>query len=480
MTVQSADYRYQQQNSSSSMNTARKSGVQHVSISGLDKIIDPPFSFGDLPDSGPTMAVCNDKLMAYIDKARVLAEAKDLQGCLPQTLKEKSTMTLEFGDSFKIENEKLRKMIKDVKENLKTRRELLERLRKENKSQQDIQFSLNKSLVERRSFMNNLELEEANIGGKIKSQESYRTSILEQIKMLDIDIQAFKNSRKAVSNRITEIDVPDDPQSFSLKERLGAEFESKRSREEHRIIIKISNRYLDKMKEKLSKYRMMYQERYKQLIERIETDGEEILNLYSEVGEYIQMEAEGKIKKNFASSRNKNYESRIKALTQDIGELNTRIRKLESNKDSSGPQYKRQLAQCEEDSAAIRRKLSELLAMFTEFARWKYNTQGELVIYGELLVQEQDRVRESKTRNSEIQVEISESTTRRSIQSQMRSDSSRKSSRLSRRDSGIFSPEPRMGDQLSSSSNFLQSLEADVTDGRKGNHVSKVYMDYSM
>ena len=33
---------------------------------------------------------------------------------------------------------------------------------------------------------------------------------------------------------------------------------------------------LYRMKEKLSKYRLMYQERYKQLIERIEKDGEEV------------------------------------------------------------------------------------------------------------------------------------------------------------------------------------------------------------
>ena len=33
---------------------------------------------------------------------------------------------------------------------------------------------------------------------------------------------------------------------------------------------------LHRMKEKLSKYRVMYQERYKQLIERIEKDGEEV------------------------------------------------------------------------------------------------------------------------------------------------------------------------------------------------------------
>ena len=93
-------------------------------------------------------------------------------------------MSVEFGDSFKLENEKLRKMIKDVHEKLRTRKELLERLKKENKSQLEVQFSLHKSLVEKRSMMNNLELEEANLGGKIKSEESYRISILEQIKVV--------------------------------------------------------------------------------------------------------------------------------------------------------------------------------------------------------------------------------------------------------------------------------------------------------
>ena len=60
------------------------------------------------------------------------------------------------------------------------------------------------------------------------------------------------------------------------------------------------------------------------------------------------------------------------------------------------------MAKCEEDSAAIRRKLSELMSMFTEYARWKYSTQGELAIYGELLVQEQDRVKDSKVRDSKV------------------------------------------------------------------------------
>ena len=69
--------------------------------------------------------------------------------------------------------------------------------------------------------------------------------------------------------------------------------------------------------------------------------------------------------------------------------------------------------------------------MFTEFARWKYSTQGELAIYGELLVHEQDRVRDSTGRD-QLTVTVSESTSRKSVSSQMKSDASRKSSRMSR------------------------------------------------
>ena len=92
-------------------------------------------------------------------------------------------MSVEFGDSFKLENEKLRKMIKDVQAKVKTRRELLDRLKKESRSLQEIQSSVQNTLVEKRNTFMSLELEEANSVGKIKTQESYRTSILEQIKV---------------------------------------------------------------------------------------------------------------------------------------------------------------------------------------------------------------------------------------------------------------------------------------------------------
>ena len=59
-----------------------------MTITGLDKVIDPPFSFGDFPDGQgkSNLELCNNKLLAYIDKARVLAEAKDLQHGLPKRL----------------------------------------------------------------------------------------------------------------------------------------------------------------------------------------------------------------------------------------------------------------------------------------------------------------------------------------------------------------------------------------------------------
>jgi len=64
--------------------------------------------------------------------------------------------------------------------------------------------------------------------------------------VLDIEIQALRNKQKTVSSRFGDVDVIDAPETFSLKDRLNAEFESKRTSEERKIIIKISNRYLEK------------------------------------------------------------------------------------------------------------------------------------------------------------------------------------------------------------------------------------------
>ena len=95
-------------------------------------------------------------------------------------------MSVEFGDSFKLENEKLGKMIMTTRGKLDSRRELLDRLKKEKRSLEDIQHSVQKTLVEKRNTLTSLQLEEANIEGKIKTQENYRSSILEQIKVFKL------------------------------------------------------------------------------------------------------------------------------------------------------------------------------------------------------------------------------------------------------------------------------------------------------
>ena len=68
-----------------------------------------------------------------------------------------------------------------------------------------------------------------------------------------------------------------------------------------------------------------------------------IMSLYKEVGEHIQTGTEAKIQKDFVMGRNQNYEARIKSLNHDVRELKIRVQKLESNSDSSGEQYKRQV-----------------------------------------------------------------------------------------------------------------------------------------
>ena len=46
--------------------------------------------------------------------------------------------------------------------------------------------------------------------------------------------------------------------------------------------------------------------------------------------------------------------------------------------------------------------MRELFLQFRDFAQWKYNVAGEMAIYGELLVQEQVRVKESKSKTEVV------------------------------------------------------------------------------
>ena len=115
----------------------------------------------------------------------------------------------------------------------------------------------------------------------------------------------------------------------------------------------------------MSRYRKMYQERYHQIILRIETDAEEvnsvqfylflslncipyilkfqIISLYSEVGDYIRTRTEAEHKREFEFERIRNAEARLKSLKHDIRELKIKIQTIEANFDVSNKQSKTQV-----------------------------------------------------------------------------------------------------------------------------------------
>ena len=97
---------------------------------------------------------------------------------------EKSTVSVEFGETFTFENEKYRKLIKDSKAQINNRMELLDQMKKENKNLQGIQNSIQNTLLEKRNAVVRLEMEQANIEGQIGTEEIYRVAILDQTKVI--------------------------------------------------------------------------------------------------------------------------------------------------------------------------------------------------------------------------------------------------------------------------------------------------------
>merc|ERR1712080_156190 len=117
------------------------------------------------------------------------------------------------------------------------------------------------------------------------------------------------------------------------------------------------------------------------------------------------------------------------------------------------------------------KRIKELLSKMTVYSRWRLEVQEEVSVFGNLLLSEMKRSTEPVTRTK----------------AEVRTSTTKGSGRLSRKESGYFSPEPRVTDgsitrvtgvsttgitdgsisRVTEGSTFLENLYTDVTDGSR-------------
>jgi len=345
---------------------------------------------------------CNNHLLTFIDKARILAEAKEIKTSLPTSLKEKISIQVDVKVAFDDEIAKLKMKIEESKNCQRVRLHELGKLKEENAGIILKQQQTQRALQEREKELHELETEEMQLEAKIGTTNM---RLQERITQIEAEIVTFQAKLKEVSaafGGIEELKVPDNfaspEEEIKMRKSLIGKMAEERSQEEKAIIIKIKNEYLEKMKAALHKVRLEYQQDYQKFIQKIETESAEIMQFFEAL-------IQARMPKNAAAmqyssllelERMRNYQGRINQLETDRDRLEGAIKQAEGNIGNLALEYRDQLAALDQKLGALKSQLRELFTEFSSFAKWKYGHSHEITIYSRLLQYEQGRLEETK------------------------------------------------------------------------------------
>jgi len=421
--------------------------------------VPPPSQFEDEADTGKILRESNDRLISYIDKARVMAGVEQMRGALPSTLTQTSTINMECRKAIKLEISQLEARLADARERKVARKNELERLMLENQELEQRSSKMTEAYWKKERELENDGGMEAELTGKLQSGKMRCSQLTEQVQNIEADIK--KKKGKKFSKSKDEIDAPvvftkalEKIDLGGLKASYEAE-ERRRQQELEEVSLKMKAQYEKQMRLKLEKERGRYLERIKKEMASFEKNTEELLTMYKEIGIVMQTKAS-----NEATEMNKgkleSLQAKKKTLSVDIRKLKSEIRVREGEIAAAG-------GDGAEGTHVYSMKLEELQAslattfkQLTEHVRSSGSLQSEMSVFDGLLAAELERSRQP---GRTVRAKVSTSTRQRNFSADSILDDKR--SRVTRRESGYFSPEPRKD-----KSGFLESLQIDVTDSR--------------
>ena len=161
---------------------------------------------------------CNNKLVSFIEKARVLAEALDVKSSLPGHLSEKTTVDVQVEEIqalFRQELEALSERIRDTRKTYKSRTAYRSELEAENKrARVEMEANLQQARSDQNK-LNKLDLALTELSGQTSSLEYLRT----QIEALEGKIRLARSSLSKVSWQDFEDDLRRSESHFRESEK---------------------------------------------------------------------------------------------------------------------------------------------------------------------------------------------------------------------------------------------------------------------
>jgi hypothetical protein len=335
-----------------------------------DQPAPPPAQFQDETDAGLVLRESNDKLVSYIDKARLMAGVKEMRGALPDTLKQTSFIEVECKKSIQAESEVLQAKIREAREKKKDRMQVLEKAMKENHDLEKKSSSLTQTYWAREREHEGQDKTEAELVGKLQSGKLRCSQLTEQVTVSDAEIakKRRKISREVVEEpavtyraNVEKIDVI----------RLNSIHEAnymKRQQELEEVSLKIKMEYEKQMKDNMKEQRAIYVERYRKMIASIEADGRDLLATYMAAGEMLEAQAVQEETEQ-REMRLRSHLERRDRLREDIKQLVVQVRSRERDVAGLGGEGAQESRGWDERTEEQRKRMAGLLGKITEMAR---------------------------------------------------------------------------------------------------------------
>jgi len=315
---------------------------------------------------------CNNRLVTYIDRARVLRQAYELKQGLPSSLSTRTSVIVQSESStFLIQQmDKIRTMLADVKRRRAEKENTRQKVKDEMERQERRYRTQVETIRKRQETLDSLAQEEA----KLRCRECSGSSLIK-----------YYGSAAQVPSR----SVHPWPSIHAEELRLtGLQFDridvdSYRRDEREKLIIKIKTEFHEKFLAALNEARMNYK---KKGVMEIEIE-EDIMKIYQKI---IRDRAEQNGTRYSLDGLHKlwngrNYQARIQQLLTDIESLKSRIHGAEGRGAGERADWEREMRSLDAALDAALARLREMMGSLSVFNVTSETQLDEVAMYQQLL-----------------------------------------------------------------------------------------------
>jgi len=313
------------------------------------------------------LKTCNNHLVTFIEKARVLAEAYEVKKMYPDHLNDKTSVSGSIGNLMGDELEKIRMMLDGKKREVEQRRSQRDSLKSENITLQRKYQQMKVDLQENCSIRCGLEL------GRMYEKTVYR-----EREVIPAEVPHFRGDNTRYQDFLQRI-------------------------------IKIRTEYDEKIKLELGKVRQTYTVKYQDFISSIQVSADEIMRLYEDI--IRERAAKNPDYRNglMGLESKRQYHVRIEGLRKDIARLDDSIRALMERLARLDGDWMARINAIDAELAALMGRIRDVMHKMRSYAEGKYTVTNEISIFDKLLSFEEQRLSSHQSQRS---VRVSTTTNR--------------------------------------------------------------------